>query len=140
MADELPRWLAAVEPTLLPSDPLTAFIDDPNVPIDNSPTEREFQNVAKLRLNMLFAGSTEGRPPRLRPARHRRHLPRHRGARAGVPHLGLRAAGHPPRRLRARRGGHDARCVQARRLVRVPPTPGSQCGEHGVRSRASRRR
>jgi hypothetical protein len=30
------------------------------VPIDNSPTEREFQNVAKLRLNMLFAGSTEG--------------------------------------------------------------------------------
>ena len=31
-----------------------------NTPIDNSPTEREFQNVAKLRLNMLFAGSTEG--------------------------------------------------------------------------------
>jgi hypothetical protein len=36
------------------------FIDDPDVPIDNNPTEREFQNVAKLRLNMLFAGSTEG--------------------------------------------------------------------------------
>jgi hypothetical protein len=67
-------WLAAVEPTLLPSDPLTTavgyyrkhwdaltrFIDDPQVPIDNSPTEREFQNFAKLRLNMLFAGSTEG--------------------------------------------------------------------------------
>ena len=30
------------------------------MPIDNSPTEREFQNVAKLRLNSLFAGSTEG--------------------------------------------------------------------------------
>jgi len=74
IADELERWLAAVEPTLLPSEPLTAavryyrrhrdallrFIDDPVVPIDNSPTEREFQNVAKLRLNMLFAGSTEG--------------------------------------------------------------------------------
>ncbi|MEC7519462.1 MAG: hypothetical protein VYE22_06335 [Myxococcota bacterium] len=30
------------------------------LPIDNSPTERELQNVAKLRLNMLFAGSTEG--------------------------------------------------------------------------------
>ncbi len=30
------------------------------VPIDNSPTGREFQNVAKLRLNMLLAGSTEG--------------------------------------------------------------------------------
>ena len=39
---------------------LFRFIDDPQVPIDNSPTEREFQNVAKLRLNMLFAGSTEG--------------------------------------------------------------------------------
>ncbi len=68
------RWRAAVAPTLLPSEPLTAairyydnhhaalfrFVDDPEVPIDNSPTEREFQNVAKLRLNMLFAGSTEG--------------------------------------------------------------------------------
>jgi hypothetical protein len=39
---------------------LFRFIDDANVPIDNSPTEREFQNVAKLRLNVLFAGSTEG--------------------------------------------------------------------------------
>lgn len=68
------RWLDAVQPTLLPSEPLAAairyyknhsdalfrFVDDPEVPIDNSPTEREFQNVAKLRLNMLFAGSTEG--------------------------------------------------------------------------------
>ena len=68
------RWLAAVKPTLLPSEPLMAavqyydrhrdalfrFLDDPDVPIDNSATEREFQNVAKLRLNMLFAGSTEG--------------------------------------------------------------------------------
>jgi hypothetical protein len=68
------RWLDVVKPTLLPSEPLAAaiayyqnhsdalfrFVDDPLVPIDNSPTEREFQNVAKLRLNMLFAGSTEG--------------------------------------------------------------------------------
>jgi len=74
IASDFARWLAAVEPTLLPSDPLAAavryyrnhwaaltrFIDDARVPIDNSPTEREFQNVAKLRLNMLFAGSTEG--------------------------------------------------------------------------------
>lgn len=64
----------AVEPTLLPSEPLAAaihyydnhgealfrFVDDAEVPIDNSPTEREFQNVAKFRLNMLFADSTEG--------------------------------------------------------------------------------
>jgi hypothetical protein len=74
IADDFAKWLAAVEPTLLPSDPLTTavgyyrkhwdaltrFIADPEVPIDNSPTEREFQNLAKLRLNMLFAGSTEG--------------------------------------------------------------------------------
>jgi len=74
IANDFEQWLAAVEPTLLPSEPLMAavryyrnhrdalfrFIDDPDVPIDNSPTEREFQNVAKLRLNMLFAGSTEG--------------------------------------------------------------------------------
>ena len=74
IANDFERWLDAVLPTLLPSEPLAAairyyknhrdalfrFIDDPLVPIDNSPTEREFQNVAKLRLNMLFAGSTEG--------------------------------------------------------------------------------
>ena len=72
--DDFTKWLAAVEPSLLPSDllrtavtyyknhwaALTRFVDDPAVPIDNSSTEREFQNVAKLRLNMLFAGSTEG--------------------------------------------------------------------------------
>jgi transposase len=74
VVDDFRRWLAAVAPTLLPSEPLAAavgyyqrhadalfrFLDDPDVPIDNSPTEREFQNLAKLRLNMLFAGSTKG--------------------------------------------------------------------------------
>jgi transposase len=74
VADDFDLWLAAVQPALLPTEPLAEavryyrnhrdalyrFIDDPDVPIDNSPTEREFQNVAKLRLNMLFAGGTEG--------------------------------------------------------------------------------
>jgi hypothetical protein len=74
LAEQLKQWCAAVTPTLLPSEPLMVavryyqrhhealfrFIDDANVPIDNSATEREFQNVAKLRLNALFAGSTEG--------------------------------------------------------------------------------
>lgn len=74
LADQLEKWCDAVAPTLLPSEPLAAavgyyqrhkkalfrFIDDANVPIDNSATEREFQHVAKLRLNALFAGSTEG--------------------------------------------------------------------------------
>ena len=74
LVEDFRRWLAAVEPTLLPTEPLMVatryyrlhgealfrFVEDPEVPIDNSPTEREFQNVAKLRLNMQFAGSTEG--------------------------------------------------------------------------------
>ena len=74
IANEFDAWREAIESSLLPSEPLTVavryyrnhrealyrFIDDPDVPIDNSPTEREFQNVAKLRLNVLFAGSTEG--------------------------------------------------------------------------------
>ena len=74
IANAFDAWLSAVQPALLPTEPLAEavryyrnhrnalyrFIDDPDVPIDNSPTEREFQNVAKLRLNMLFAGSTEG--------------------------------------------------------------------------------
>ena len=74
IVSDFERWLDAVKPTLLPSEPLAAavnyyknhrdalfrFVDDPLVPIDNSPTERDFQNVAKLRLNILFAGSTEG--------------------------------------------------------------------------------
>lgn len=36
------------------------FLDDPNLPLDNSASEREFQVVAKLWLNVLFAGGTEG--------------------------------------------------------------------------------
>ncbi|MBK7857428.1 MAG: IS66 family transposase [Archangiaceae bacterium] len=74
VAEQLERWCHVVAPTLLPSEPLMAavryyqrhsqalfrFIDDAQVHIDNSATEREFQNVAKLRLNVLFAGSTEG--------------------------------------------------------------------------------
>jgi transposase len=72
--EKLRRWMTATKPTLVPSDPLAAtiryyenhwdalfrFIDNPLIPIDNSASEREFQNVAKLRLNMLFAGGTEG--------------------------------------------------------------------------------
>lgn len=67
-------WMDAVEPTLLPGEALAKtiryyrnhwqalfrFVDHPEIPIDNSASEREFQNVAKLRHAMLFAGSTEG--------------------------------------------------------------------------------
>jgi transposase len=68
-------WLTlVVARPLPPSDPvrkaakyylnhyegLTAFVDDPSLPLDNNASEREFQNHAKLRLQSLFAGSPEG--------------------------------------------------------------------------------
>lgn len=67
-------WMDAVFPTLIPDDPLakvityyrnhwdalTRFLLDPELPLDNSASEREFQFFAKLRLNCLFAGGTEG--------------------------------------------------------------------------------
>lgn len=70
----LEKWMAAVEPTLLPSDALaqtiryyrnhwaalTLWLDHPDLPPDNSGSEREFQTVAKARLSWLFAGNTEG--------------------------------------------------------------------------------
>lgn len=67
-------WMRAVQPTLFPDDKLAAairyytnhwdaltrWVDNPELPPDNSRAEREFQNVAKARLSWLFAGSTEG--------------------------------------------------------------------------------
>jgi transposase len=41
-------------------DDLTRFVDDADIPIDNNPSERAFQDHARLRLNSLFAGSPEG--------------------------------------------------------------------------------
>lgn len=74
LMNKLLKWMDAVEPTLIPSDPLAAtiryyrnhwdalfrFVDHPEIPIDNSASEREYQQVAKMRLNCLFAGSSEG--------------------------------------------------------------------------------
>lgn len=74
LADQFEKWIDAVLPTLVPSDPLgkvlqyyrnhwtelMRFLDDPDIPIDNSGSEREFQAVAKIRLTSLFAGGTEG--------------------------------------------------------------------------------
>jgi transposase len=74
LADKFKEWMDAVEPTLTPSDLLAVairyyrnhwkalfrFVDHPEIPIDNSASEREYQQVAKIRLNSLFAGSTEG--------------------------------------------------------------------------------
>ena len=74
LRDDLLAWMAAVEPTLAPNDLLAKtiryydnhwdalfrFVDHPEIPPDNSASEREYQQVAKLRLNSLFARSTEG--------------------------------------------------------------------------------
>lgn len=73
IAEQFKAWLLAHQ-DLLPSDPLgkviryylrhfddlTRFVDNPDVPIDNNPSERAFQDHARLRLNSLFAGSAEG--------------------------------------------------------------------------------
>jgi hypothetical protein len=73
ITEELRIWIDAVLPTLIPSDklrkvleyylnhwtPLMRFLVDP-VPIDNSGSERASQALAKIRLNSLFAGGTEG--------------------------------------------------------------------------------
>ena len=74
LMEDFRSWMDAVEPILLPDEPLAKtiryyrnhwealflFVDHPEIPIDNSGSEREFQNVAKLRQAMLFAGSAEG--------------------------------------------------------------------------------
>lgn len=74
ISEQFLGWMNAVEPTLLPKDPvakviryyrrhwtgLFRFLDDANIPMDNSASEREFQVIAKLRLSSLFAGGTEG--------------------------------------------------------------------------------
>lgn len=74
LVEDFRVWMDAVKPTLIPTDglakvlayyanhwqALTSFLDDPELPLDNSRSEREFQFVAKLRLNCLFAGGTEG--------------------------------------------------------------------------------
>lgn len=71
---KLKAWSEAVKPTLIESDllhkaiqyyenhwtALTLWVDHPELPPDNSRSEREFQTVAKARLSWLFAGSTEG--------------------------------------------------------------------------------
>ncbi len=74
IVEDFHTWLVEHEPGLLPTDELgkavryylrhfdalTRFVSDPDLPIDNNRSERAFQAHAKLRVNALFAGSTEG--------------------------------------------------------------------------------
>lgn len=71
---QLRDWMDAVGPGLVPDDPLartlryygnhwdalTRWIDHPQLPPDNSRSEREFQQIAKARHAWLHAGGTEG--------------------------------------------------------------------------------
>lgn len=109
-----------------PLDALFRFVDHPEIPIDNSGTEREFQNFAKLRHNRLFAGSSEGA--------HRmatlfgivttcRAL---EVAPPGLPGLGLHAPRHPSRCLRTRCFSAQASRLQGRPLHHLRPEPPRQ--------------
>jgi hypothetical protein len=113
----------AVEPTLTPGDALAKviryyrnhwdalfrFVDHPEIPIDNSGSEREFQNFAKLRLNCLFAGSSEGAHQGAGPTRNRRYVPRPRRGHARLPELGLHPGRHAQRYLRPHRSQAHSR-------------------------------
>lgn len=73
LAQEFKRWLALVHPTVLPKSSLaeatryyvnhwralTAFLRDPNVPLENNFAERNLRVQAVGRSNWLFAGSHE---------------------------------------------------------------------------------
>ena len=74
IVDAFKAWLISQnKPTLLPSDnfgkvvryylkhfdDLTRFVDDADIPIDNNPSERAFQDLARMRYNSLFVGSPE---------------------------------------------------------------------------------
>jgi hypothetical protein len=52
--------VAAAGTTSTTTKPSSASSTTPTSPSTTRPPRREFQNVAKLRLNVLFAGSTEG--------------------------------------------------------------------------------
>jgi hypothetical protein len=72
--DELKPWLDALRPHVLPKspmgdaigyalrqwDPLTRFLEDGRLAIDNNRAERQMRTIAVGRKNWMFAGSAEG--------------------------------------------------------------------------------
>jgi hypothetical protein len=96
------RWMDAVEPTLTPSDSLAAairyyrnhwealfrFVDHPDIPLDNSASEREYQQVAKDQAQQPLCRQHRRRSSRRHPARYRGHLPKPRRRSVGLPRLG----------------------------------------------------
>lgn len=74
LLDAMRTWLVALKPTVLPKsplgdaigytlrqwDPLTRYLDDGQLSIDNNRVERQMRTVAVGRKNWMFAGSAEG--------------------------------------------------------------------------------
>ncbi|HZO13941.1 MAG TPA: IS66 family transposase [Polyangiaceae bacterium] len=74
LLEAMHMWLVALKPTVLPKtplgdaigytlrqwDPLTRYLDDGSLAIDNNRVERQMRTVAVGRKNWMFAGSTEG--------------------------------------------------------------------------------
>jgi hypothetical protein len=127
------RWLAAVEPTLLPSEPLARggrLLPAPRrravpIPRRSRCSDRQLAHRARVPVRRqappqhALRRQHRGRAPRLRAARHRRDLPRRRRPSPGLPDLGLRAPWDPPQRRRAAGRAAHARRVQARATERA---------------------
>lgn len=74
LLEAMHTWLVALKPTVLPKsplgdaigytlrqwDPLTRYLDDGRLAIDNNRVERQMRTVAVGRKNWMFAGSDEG--------------------------------------------------------------------------------
>ena len=74
LLEAMHTWLVALKPTVLPKsplgdaigytlrqwDPLTRYLDDGRLAIDNNRVERQMRTVAVVRKNWMFAGSDEG--------------------------------------------------------------------------------
>jgi hypothetical protein len=74
LLEAMHSWLVALKPTVLPKsplgdaigytlrqwDPLTRYLDDGRLAIDNNRVERQMRTVAVGRKNWMFAGSDEG--------------------------------------------------------------------------------
>ena len=97
-ADAFDKWLVAVEATLLPSDPLMVairynrrhrealyrFIDDADVPIDNSPPRARVSKRRQAASEYALRRQQRASASRVRVARHRRQLPRRERPGTGV--------------------------------------------------------
>ena len=144
------RWLDAVAPTLVRAARRRGrLLPAPRrraVPFPRRPRRPDRQLADRARVpdrrqtspQHALCRQHRGCASRVRPARHRRDLPRHRRACAGLPCVGLRAPRHSPRPLRtAGRPAHPGRVQAHPGLIARRPWPAAR---HGRRPPSSRRR